>query len=264
MRISIAKTIKKACLLVASLGISTSVIYAGGHAAKNFWSPRKNLFTDDSQWWDGIEPRSEYVAKHDCRYLHVLKDPKWPSQRNQFWLSRAGYHERDGFQYDVCCRQLWGFRSEWGYLHFQLPWKWSCWQLDYHWRYWKVRGNERFRRIHHRNSTWECRCHWFVQRQVYVQVTTPSPYWRFSVPSGWSSQTFVRFLRDCTIPQNPPKFCFCKNDNLTKIHQPAKAVNQSDAPILIAWKTKKLNSLSCYLQLGFAILAKATYKKHEA
>ena len=36
MRISIAKTIKKACLLVASLGISTSVIYAGGHAAKNF------------------------------------------------------------------------------------------------------------------------------------------------------------------------------------------------------------------------------------
>jgi len=29
-------------------------------------------------------------------------------------------------------------------------------------------------------------------------------------------------------------------------------------------KTKKLNSLSCHLQLGFAILAKATYKKHEA
>jgi len=29
-------------------------------------------------------------------------------------------------------------------------------------------------------------------------------------------------------------------------------------------KTKKLHSLSCHLQLGFAILAKATYKKHEA
>lgn len=36
MRISIAKTIKKSCLLITSLGISTSVIYAGGHAAKNF------------------------------------------------------------------------------------------------------------------------------------------------------------------------------------------------------------------------------------
>ena len=54
----------------------------------------------------------------------------------------------------------------------------------------------------------------------------------------------MRFLRDCTIPQNPPKFCFCKNDNLTKIHQPAKAFVIDIARVDGEFKIIEINNLN--------------------
>ena len=68
----------------------------------------------------------------------------------------------------------------------------------------------------------------------------PQCYCSSSTSLDTHQAIFVFYKVDRTIPQNSPKFFFCKNDNLAKIHQPAKAVNQCDAPILIAWKNKKI------------------------